>query len=101
MLVVDLPLEDRKILSDILDLLLSRLSSGLVVLSGEGQGKHPVFISRTKNFEKLLSAGDILKNIIAPLCKGKGGGKDSFAQGSVTDKSAFFKLEQILLDQWK
>ncbi len=98
LLVVEFPLSDRKILSDISDFLLSKLSSGLVVLSGEGEGQHPVFVNRTKSFEKLLSAGGILKNTIAPLCKGKGGGKDSFAQGSITDKSEFTKIEQMLLN---
>ena len=100
LLVIDLPLGDRKMLSDISDVLLFKLSSGLVVLSGKAENKHPVFVNRTKNFEKILSAGDILKNIVVPLCKGKGGGKDSFAQGSITDKSAFFKLESILLGNW-
>lgn len=100
LLVADFPLEDRKILSDLSDSILLKLSSGLVILSGEGEGKYPVLISLTKNFEKILSAGDILKNTIAPLCKGKGGGKASFAQGSITDKSAFSDLEKILLESW-
>ena len=101
LLVVSFPLKDRKILSDVSDFLLSKLSSGVVILSGEGENQYPVLVNRTKNLEKFLSAGDILKNTVAPLCKGKGGGKPSFAQGSITDKSAFSQLEQILLDQWK
>lgn len=100
LLVADLPLEDRKMISDISDFLLSKLSSGLVILSGEGEGKHPVLVNRTKDFEGLLSAGDILKNTVAPLCKGKGGGKASFAQGSITDKSKFSDLETFLLEKW-
>jgi len=99
--VVSFPLEDRKILSDISDFLLSKLSSGVVILSGKGEDQHPVLVNRTKNLEKFLFASDILKNIVAPLCKGKGGGKPSFAQGSITNKPAFFQLEQILLNQWK
>ena len=101
LLVVSFPLKDRKILSDVSDFLLSKLSSGVVILSGEGENQYPVLVNRTKNLEKFLSAGDILKNTVAPLCKGKGGGKPSFAQGSITDKPAFSQLEQILLDQWK
>ena len=100
LLVASIPLEDRKILSDLSDTLLSALSSGVLVLFGEGKGKHPVFVSLTKDFEKLLSAGDILKKTIARLCQGQGGGKASFAQGSVTDKSAVPDLSQKLLEQW-
>ena len=100
LLVLLFPLQDRKILSDMSDFLVSKLSCGVLVLLGEGEGKHPVLVRRTKDFEKLLSAGDILKNTIAPLCKGQGGGKDSFAQGSIRDRSAFSNVEQILLKKW-
>ena len=100
LLVASIPLEDRKILSDLSDTLLSTLSSGVLVLFGEGKGKHPVFVSLTKDFEKLLSSDDILKKTIARLCQGQGGGKTSFAQGSVTDKSAVPDLSQKLLEQW-
>ena len=51
--------------------------------------------------EKFLSAGELLKKTIAPFCKGQGGGKASFAQGSIRDPSAFHKLEEHLLNQWK
>ena len=98
LLLIDLPLQDRKTLSDISDVLLLNLFSGLVILSGTDKNKHPIVVNRTKNFEKILSAGDILKNKVAPFCKGKGGGKDSYAQGSISDKSAFFQLESVLLD---
>jgi len=101
LLVLSLPLEDRKILSDLSDILLSALSSGVLVLAGELEGKHPVIVSVTKNLQKVLSAGHILKNRVAPVCKGRGGGKASFAQGSISDLSAFTnKLEKVLLEKW-
>ena len=100
LLVFSLPLEDRKILSDISDSLLSTLSSGVLVLLGEAKDRHPVLVNLTKDFEKVLSAGDILKNTIAPLCQGQGGGKASFAQGSISKRSAFSELEPILLKKW-
>ena len=100
LLVLSFPLKDRKILSNISDFLLSKLSCGVLILLGEGENKSPVLVSRTKDFEKLLSAGDILKNIIAPICKGQGGGKNSFAQGSISDRSTFPSVEQILLEKW-
>ena len=100
LLVLPLPLEDRKILSDISDSLLSKLSSGVLILLGEAKDRHPVLVNLTKNFETVLSAGDILKNTIAPLCQGQGGGKASFAQGSISNRSAFFEVERILLKKW-
>ena len=131
LLTVSIPLEDRKILSDLSDSLLSALSSGVLIVLGftetkssfkgdkdEGknqkqrgqsagdqteqrsEGKCPVIVNVTKNFQNFLSAGDILKNTVAPLCKGRGGGKASFAQGSVSDPSVFPQVEQKLLEQF-
>ena len=99
-LIVSFPIEDRKILSDISESLLSGISSGLVILCGKGGTKHPVLINRTKNFTNILSANEIFKDTIAPLCEGQGGGKPSFAQGSITNKSAFLTLEKKLLKKW-
>ncbi len=100
LLALSLPVADRKLLADLSDSLLSKLSSGVVILLGQGESQAPVLVNITKNFQNILSAGDILKNIIAPLCQGKGGGKASFAQGSVNCPSAFLKVERMLLDKW-
>ena len=101
LLVADFPIEDRKVLSDLSDSILSSLSSGILVLAGESEAKHPILVSLSKDFQNLLSAGSLLKNIIAPLCKGQGGGKAGFAQGSISDLSAFIKLEETLLEKIK
>ena len=100
LLVASLPIENRKILSDLSDILLSKITSGLLILRGESDNKHPVLVNLTKDMEEFLSAGELLKNTIAPFCKGQGGGKTSFAQGSITDKKAFSQLEKMLLDKW-
>ena len=101
LLVADFPIEDRKILSDLSDSILSSLPSGILVLAGESKTKHPILVSLSKDFQNLLSAGSLLKNIIAPLCKGQGGGKTGFAQGSISDLSAFIKLKETLLEKIK
>ena len=101
LLIAEFPIEDRKILSDLSDSLLAVLSSGLLLIAGRGDSKHPVALSLTKDFQKFLSAGNILKTIVAPLCKGQGGGKTGFAQGSISDRPAFSKLEETLLEKIK
>ncbi len=100
LLVLSLPVADRKLLADISDFLLSQIGPGLVVLLGEGEGKYPVIVNVQKAFSKNCSAGEILKNKIAPLCKGQGGGKSSFAGGSISDRSAFSQVEKLLLQNF-
>ena len=97
LLVAQIPLEDRKILSDLSDFLLSQFSSGVVVFIGEGKESYPVLVNISKNLTEMLSAGDLLKKTIVPLCGGKGGGKASFAQGSINNKEKFLELEKALL----
>ena len=101
LLVAQIPLEDRKILSDLSDFLLSQLSSGVLIFIGEGQESYPVLVNISKNLTELLSAGELLKKTIVPLCGGKGGGKASFAQGSINNKEKFLELEKLLLDTLK
>ena len=101
LLILSLPLEDRKILSDLSDFVLSQLKLSLLILFGESQtDKHPIFVNLNKQFTSVLSAGDILKNDIAPLMKGRGGGKSHFAQGSVQDKTKFDELGNLLIKKW-
>ncbi|MBC6416042.1 MAG: alanine--tRNA ligase [Bdellovibrionales bacterium] len=90
------PLEDRKILSDMSDFLLFKLNLSFVILVGECKEKHPIFINVKKKITPVISAGHILKNYIAPLCHGKGGGKESFAQGSIKNKNPLLKTDLSL-----
>ena len=101
LLVLKIPLEDRKILSDLSDFILSALAPGVLILLGEGKTKAPVLVNITKDLTKAISANDILKKTISPLCKGQGGGRPHFAQGSVTEPSFFSKVEATLLEKWK
>ena len=101
LLVVSFPIEDRKTLSGLSDSLLSVLSSGILIVRGESEPKHPITMSLTKDFQKILSAGTLLKKIVAPLCQGQGGGKVNFAQGSISNLVAFTKLKTTLLEKIK
>ena len=97
LLVLSLPLEDRKILSDLSDFVLYQLDLSILIVFGESQTeKHPVFVNLNKKFSSILSAGDILKKDIAPLMNGRGGGKAHFAQGSIQDKTKINKLDSLL-----
>ena len=101
LLVLSLPLEDRKILSDLSDFVLSQLKLSILILFGESQsGKHPVFVNLNKKFTSILSANDILRNDIIPLMTGRGGGKPHFAQGSVQDKTKLGALDSLLIKKW-
>ena len=96
-LALSLPLEDRKLLAEMADSLKSKIPTGVVALVGEGPGQAPVVLTITKDLQGAFSAGLLLKEVVAPLLKGKGGGNARFAQGSVADKSRFADLEGQLL----
>ncbi|MCY4513170.1 MAG: DHHA1 domain-containing protein, partial [Bdellovibrionales bacterium] len=97
LLIMALPITDRKILSDMADQLKLKISSGVVVLLGEGQESWPLMVAVTKDLQKYISAGELMKNTIIPLLGGKGGGQARFAQGVITDKKHFSGLEKTLL----
>ncbi len=97
LLIVHLPLKDRNLLAETADQLKTKISSGVVVAIGEDTKSHPIVITVTKNLQKDISAGNLLKNKIASFLKGKGGGQSHFAQGSITDKSRLPELEDFLL----
>ena len=94
-----LEIEDRQLLSEISDKIKDKIQSGVVVLVGRGEGKHPINVSVSKDLIKNLSAGKILSEVATEL-KGKGGGRPDFAQGAGEDlsrlKEAFAKAESIV-----
>ena len=100
LLNVALPIEDRKILAEMADQIKSKIPTpAVVVVLGEGETQYPLVITVSKELQKYISAGDFLKNTIAPFLEGKGGGQARFAQGTVKNKNRFPDMENFLLGQ--
>ena len=97
LLIIALPIEDRKILAETADQLKSKISPAIVVVSGKGEQQYPLIITVSKELQEHISAGELLKNTIAPFLDGKGGGQARFAQGMVKNKKRFTELEDVLL----
>ncbi|MDE0119555.1 MAG: alanine--tRNA ligase [Bdellovibrionales bacterium] len=97
LLSIALPIEDRKILAETADQLKSKRAPAIVVILGEGEKQFPLVITVSKELQQYISAGELLKNTIAPFLNGKGGGQARFAQGTIKNKSRFAELENILL----
>ncbi|MGE4131946.1 MAG: alanine--tRNA ligase [Bdellovibrionales bacterium] len=81
----DVPMDDRKVLSDLSDKLQDKLQTGVVILVGQGQSSHPVIVSVSKALTPHLNAGKIL-GALASTLGGKGGGRPDFAQGAVPSR---------------
>lgn len=101
LLVLELPFRDFKQLASFTDQLKNEIGSGLVVAMGEGTSQFPLVVTVTKDLQEVISAGGLLKQTIAPFVKGQGGGQPRFAQGIATDREAFSKLEEVLLEELK
>jgi alanyl-tRNA synthetase len=92
-------LEDREVLSQVSEKIKDKLKTGVVVLVGKGEGKHPIVVRVSQDLTKTLSAGKILSEVATEL-KGKGGGRPDFAQGAGEDLSALpaaFKKAQTMV----
>lgn len=94
-LFADTELDDRKVLSDLSDQLRDKLSPSVVVLMGQGEGKHPILVSVSKELSKKVKAGEILKDIASHL-GGKGGGRPDFAQGAVPARPSSEDIKKII-----
>lgn len=100
LLTTTLAIEDRKWLVEVASKIHSNSPSPAVtILLGENQSneQHPLVVIVSKPLQDYISAGDILKNIIAPFLEGRGGGGKHIAQGIITNKKQFEKLKQKLL----
>jgi alanyl-tRNA synthetase len=62
------------------DTLLSRISSGVVILGRSGEGKASLIVRTSPDLTKRVPAGQIIREL-APLVGGKGGGKPDMAEG--------------------
>ena len=77
-------MDDRQLLSELSDKIKDKIKSGVVVLVGKGEDKHPIVVAVSKDLTKALSAGKLLSEIAQEM-KGKGGGRPDFAQGAGED----------------
>lgn len=83
----DIPMDDRKVLSDLSDRLQDKLKDAVIVIVGQGEGSHPLIVSVSKSLTSKLNAGKILGEVAAAL-GGKGGGRPDFAQGAVPSRNS-------------
>jgi alanyl-tRNA synthetase len=83
----DIPVDDRKVLSDLSDRLQDKLKDAVIVIVGQGDSTHPLIVSVSKSLTGKLNAGKILGEVASAL-GGKGGGRPDFAQGAVPSRGA-------------
>lgn len=81
----DIPMDDRKVLSELSDRLQDKLKDAVIVIVGQGENSHPVIVSVSKSLAGKLNAGKILGEV-ATILGGKGGGRPDFAQGAVPNR---------------
>lgn len=99
LVLADVSIDDRKVLSDLTDKLKDKVQTGIVVVVGQGDKSHPLIVSVSKNLSGKIPAGQVLKSL-AEVMGGKGGGRPDFAQGAVPDRSqisqAFVKAKALV-----
>jgi alanyl-tRNA synthetase len=84
LLVAKVEASDVKALRNLNDQLKSRLTSGILVLAAEINGKISLIVSVTKDLVDRFHAGKLMQEL-AKLLGGKGGGRPDMAQGGGTD----------------
>jgi alanyl-tRNA synthetase len=90
--VGDMDAKDLRVLADNIR---DRLGSCVLVLASLKDGQAALVAMVTKDLTGKFKAGDILKNIVAPL-GGRGGGKPEMAQGGVANVSDPAQLDAAL-----
>ena len=83
---------EKTALRGLADSLKARVSSGVVVLASETDGKVVVVVSVTKDLTRRLHAGKIVKEI-APIVGGGGGGRADFAEAGGNQPQ---KIDELL-----
>ncbi len=101
LVMADLSLDDRDVLSQIADQIKNKIQNGVVVVIGQGESSFPVIVSVSKDLTKQFQAGGLLKDF-AEVLGGKGGGRPDFAQGAVPTrdklKEAFAAVQKKVLN---
>ncbi|WP_022847609.1 alanine--tRNA ligase [Desulfurobacterium sp. TC5-1] len=75
-----------KELVEIADVIRNKAGTSAVMLISQKDGKNSLLIALTKDLTDRFKAGNIMREI-APILKGKGGGRPDMAQGSAQDIS--------------
>ena len=88
-LITTLTNEDSNVLKDIVDVILNKMGSGLIVLANIKEDRINLIV---RNNLEDKSAGDIIKFVASKL-DGNGGGSKTFAQGAAKNIS---ELEKVL-----
>jgi len=70
---------DNGEIRELADQLKSKISSGIIAIGSNIDGKAVLVVSVTNNLTDKISAGEILKTV-SPIFDGRGGGKPGFAQ---------------------
>ena len=99
LVLAELEVDDRKVLSSTTDKLRDKVQSGIVVTVGKGQKSHPLIVAVTKDLAQTYNAGKILKDFAKDL-GGKGGGRPDFAQGAASDLSNLETAKENLIKQF-
>ena len=101
LVMADLSLDDREVLSQIADQIKNKIQNGVVLVIGQGETSFPVIVSVSKDLTKQFQAGGLLKEF-AEVLGGKGGGRPDFAQGAVPSreklKEAFLAVQRKVLN---
>jgi alanyl-tRNA synthetase len=86
LIVESVDIDDRKILSDVVDKLRDHSTSLVVVLVGSGSDEKPFLAACNKSL-KNVNCGNIAKSLTSTF-GGKGGGRPDYAQGAFTNFDA-------------
>jgi alanyl-tRNA synthetase len=88
-----------KELRSMVDDMRGQLTSGIVLLAAETEGRVSLALGVTKDLTERYRAGDLIREV-ASIVGGKGGGKPGFAQASGSDPSkldaAFERLDALI-----
>jgi len=80
--------ERKEMLDKIIDILIEKLGTGIVIIASKLDKKIYVLVKVSEDISDNVSAGAIVKEIL-PFIKGKGGGNNIFAQGSGEAEDGF------------
>ncbi|TVR00603.1 MAG: alanine--tRNA ligase [Desulfovibrionales bacterium] len=84
LLAAAVEVQDAKAMREMMDDLRSKISSGVIVLAAEAEGKAMLTVAVSKDLQSRFTAANLVKEL-APLVGGKGGGRPDMAQAGGND----------------